>query len=84
MSGLRSGLRPYQQETVIRADSPPLEDTMNKSHLPQTVAAFAAIITTLVLFSSVASLADSDKAALAAAKSVPGAIAANTVPSRQR
>ena len=78
MSGLVSGLRPYQQETVICADSPPLEDTMTKSHLPQVVAAFAAVVTTLVLFSSVASLANEDKAALAretlsfAAASSPG------------
>ena len=41
---------------------------MTKSHLPQVVAAFAAAVTTVVLFSSVASLADQDKAALAAAQ----------------
>jgi hypothetical protein len=41
---------------------------MTKSHLPQVVAAFAAVVTTLVLFSSVASLADQDKAALSAAQ----------------
>ena len=79
MSGLASGLRPYQQETVIRAASAPLEDTMTKSHLPQVVAAFAAVITTLVLFSSVASLADGDKAALAAAQTKPTTVAAATV-----
>jgi hypothetical protein len=52
---------------------------MTKSHLPHTVAAFAAAVTTLVLFSSVVSLADEDKAALAAAQSVKlAALAANT------
>ncbi len=48
---------------------------MTKSHLPQAVAGFAATITTLVLFSSVASLADADKAALAFIKSKPTTLA---------
>jgi hypothetical protein len=52
---------------------------MTKSHLPQAVAAFAAVVTTLVLFSSVASLADKDKAALAAAQTKPTTVAAATV-----
>ena len=68
MSGLGDRPRLYQQETVNRAASAPLEDIMTKSHLPQVVAAFAAVVTTLVLFSSVASLADQDKAALSAAQ----------------
>jgi hypothetical protein len=41
---------------------------MTKSHLPHTVAALAAVVTTLVLFSSITSLADEDKAALVAAQ----------------
>jgi hypothetical protein len=52
---------------------------MTKSHLPHAVAAFAAVVTTLVLFSSVASLADEDKAALAAVQTKPTAVAAATV-----
>ena len=68
MSGLLTGPRPYQQETVNRAASAPLENIMTKSHLPHVVAAFAAVVTTLVLFGSVASLADQDKAALSAAQ----------------
>jgi len=55
-----------------------LENIMNKSHLPQVVAAFAAVITTLVVFSSVASLADQDKAALAAAQTKATVIAQTT------
>jgi len=51
---------------------------MTKSHLPQAVAAFAAAVTTLVLFSSVASLADQDKAALSAAQTVTTVIAQTT------
>ena len=58
--------------------SAPLEDTMTKSHLPQVVAAFAAAVTTLVLFSSVASLADQDKAALSAAQTKTTVIAQTT------
>jgi hypothetical protein len=67
MSGLAAGPRPYQQETANRAASATLEDIMIKSHMPQVVAALAAVVTTLVLFSSVASLADQDKAAMSAA-----------------
>ena len=51
---------------------------MTKSHLPQAVAAFAAVVTTLVLFSSVTSLADNDKAALAAAHVKPTTLAENS------
>ena len=51
---------------------------MNKSHLPQVVAAFAAAVTTLVLFSSVASLADQDKAALSAAQTKTTVMAQTT------
>ncbi|HQR71415.1 MAG TPA: hypothetical protein PLE54_12475 [Burkholderiaceae bacterium] len=45
---------------------------MTNSILKHAVALGAAITTTLVLFSSVAALADNDKAALVAAKSVRG------------
>lgn len=48
---------------------------MTKPNIPHAVAAFAAVATTLVLFSSVVSLADSDKAALAIAKSKPTTLA---------
>jgi hypothetical protein len=51
---------------------------MTKSHLPQAVAAFVAVVTTLLLFSSVASLADEDKAALAAVQTKPTTVAAAT------
>jgi len=78
MSGLGDRPRLYQQETVNRAASAPLEDIMTKSHLPQVVAAFAAVVTTLVLFSSVASLADQDKAALSAAHTKTAVIAQTT------
>ena len=50
---------------------------MTKSHLPQAVAAFAAVVTTLVLFNSVVALADNDKAALAAAHVKPTTLAQN-------
>jgi hypothetical protein len=50
---------------------------MTRSHLPQAVAAVAAAVTTLVLFSSVVSLADDDKAALALAKFKPTTLAQN-------
>jgi hypothetical protein len=53
---------------------------MTKSHLPHTVAAFAAAVTTLVLFSSVVSLADEDKAALTFAKSTPTTLAQTVGP----
>ena len=45
---------------------------MTNSILKHAVAIGAAVTTTLVLFSSVAALADNDKAALVAAKSVRG------------
>jgi hypothetical protein len=57
---------------------------MTKSHLPQAVAAFAAVVTTLALFSAVISIADDDKAALVAAKSAPAALAVNTAGMPQR
>lgn len=75
MSGFVSGLRPYQQETVNRTDSRTLETAMTKPNLPHAVAAFAAIATTLLIFSSVVSLADEDKAALASAPVKPTTIA---------
>ncbi len=75
MSGFVSSLRPYQQEAVNRTDSRPLEDTMTKSNIPHAVAAFAAVATTLVIFSSVVSLAAEDKAALASAQVKPTTIA---------
>ena len=57
---------------------------MTKSHLPQAIAAIAAVATTVSLFSAVISIADEDKAALLAAKSAPAALAVNTagVPNR--
>lgn len=48
---------------------------MTKPNILHAVAAFAAVATTLVLFSSVVSLADDDKAALAIAKSKPMTVA---------
>lgn len=48
---------------------------MTKSHLPRAFAAVAAAVITLALFSSVASLADDDKAALALAKFKPTTLA---------
>jgi hypothetical protein len=45
---------------------------MTNSILKHAVAVGASVVTTLVLFSAVASLADDDKAALIAAKSVRG------------
>ena len=50
---------------------------MTKSNIPHIVAAFAAVATTVVLFSSVVSLADEDKAAVAAAQIKPTTIAQN-------
>ena len=50
---------------------------MTQSNLPHAVAAFAAAVTTLVLFSSVVSLADEDRAALASSKSQPTTLAQN-------
>jgi len=57
---------------------------MTKSHLSQAVAAFAAAVTTLMVFSSVASPADDDKAALVAAKSVRGTQVVQATPSVQK
>jgi len=52
---------------------------MTKSHIPQAIAAFAAVVMTLVIVNSVVSLADEDKAALATAQSVKNtAIASST------
>jgi hypothetical protein len=50
---------------------------MTTPHMPKAIAALAAAITTLVVFSSVASLADEDKAALAFGKSKPTTLAQN-------
>jgi hypothetical protein len=50
---------------------------MTKTNFPQAVAAFAAAVTTLVLFSSVVSLADVDRAALATGQSVKHAAVAS-------
>jgi hypothetical protein len=55
---------------------------MKKSYLSRAVAAFAAASATLVLFSSVVSLADDDRAALALAKFKPTTLAQNV--ERQR
>ncbi len=55
---------------------------MTKSHLPHAVAACAAVVTTLVLFSSVVSVADKDKAALAAQASARAVVAANGTTAR--
>ena len=49
---------------------------MTKQITHKTVAAAIATVTTFVLFSAVAGLADSDRAAVLAAKSKPTAIAA--------
>ena len=57
---------------------------MAKSHLPQVVAAIAAVVTALALSSGVISIADDDKAALVATKSAPAALAANTARMPQR
>ena len=92
VSGLVSGPRPYQQETAIRCsswgrqdlpDEPaaqpalPSEDTTN-ARITKSIAAIAAVVTTISLFAAVASLADNDRAQAYAAKSVPSALAANT------
>ena len=55
---------------------------MTKSQLPHAVATCAAVVTTLVLFSSVVSLADKDKAALAAPASARTVSAANGTTAR--
>jgi len=59
------------------------EDTMN-ALIKRSIAAVAAVVTTLTLFSAVASIADDDKVALMAAKSVPGKLAASTAAATQR
>ena len=51
---------------------------MNAS-ITKSIAAIAAFVTTISLFAAVASLADNDRAQVNAAKSVPSALAANTV-----
>jgi len=51
---------------------------MTKNRIPHAIAAFAAAVTTLVLFSSVISLADEDRAALAAAQTVKHAALASS------
>jgi hypothetical protein len=57
---------------------------MTNSILKNAVALGGALATTLVLFSNVAALADSDKAALLAAKSVRGTQVAQSVSAVQR
>jgi hypothetical protein len=57
---------------------------MTNSILKHAVALSAAITTTLVVFSSVASLADDDKAALLASKSVRGTQVAAATATAQR
>ena len=49
------------------------------ARITKSIAAVAAVVTTISLFAAVASLADNDRAQAYAAKSVPSAIAANTV-----
>lgn len=51
---------------------------MFKQALKHAFATMAAAATTFALFSAVASIGDDDKAALIAARSVPGAVAANS------
>ncbi|MGE5714304.1 MAG: hypothetical protein ACM32F_10540 [Betaproteobacteria bacterium] len=57
---------------------------MTNSILKHAVALGAAVTTTFVLFNNVAALADNDKAALVAAKSVRGAQVAQSVSDAQR
>lgn len=57
---------------------------MTNSILKHAVALGAAVTTTLVLFSSVAALADDDKAALVAAKSMRGTQLVHTTAAVQR
>lgn len=83
MSALASGVRPYQQETAIRAGSHRLEGIMNTSRFAQVIGAVAAAATTLTVFSAVVSLADHDKAALLAAKIAPTKLAARTTPAQR-
>jgi len=54
------------------------EIIMFKQALKHAFATMAAAATTFALFSAVASIGDDDKAALIAARSVPGAVAANS------
>ena len=57
---------------------------MTNPILKHAMALTAAVATTFVVFSSVASLADSDKAALVAAQSVRGAQVAQTTSAMTR
>ncbi len=57
---------------------------MTNSILKHAVALGAAVTTTLVLFSNVAALADHDKAALVAAKSLRGSQVAQSASAVQR
>ncbi len=50
---------------------------MTKPYLPKAIAAVAAAVTTLVLFSSVVSIADEDKIAVAASHVKPTTLARN-------
>lgn len=53
---------------------------MTNSTIKHVIGLAAAACTTLVIFSGVAALADPDRAALVAAKSIPAKLAANTAP----
>jgi hypothetical protein len=57
---------------------------MTNSILKRALAMTAAAATTLIVFSSVASLADGDKAAVLAAKSLRGSQVAQTTSAAQR
>jgi hypothetical protein len=75
MSGLASGLRPYQQEPTTRA-STERRDTMKNSMIKQVAGLTAAACTTLVIFSAGAALADSDRAALHQVNAAPATVVA--------
>lgn len=75
MSDFASVPRPYQQEPTFQARNRP-RDTMTSHRTPQIVAAIAAVATTVVLFNSVAKLADSDQSVLLAARIAPTSVAA--------
>jgi hypothetical protein len=83
MSGFASSLRLYQQKPISIPDTIG-EDTMTNSILKRALAMTAAASTTLIVFSGVASLADSDKAALLATKSLRGTQVAQATSAAQR
>jgi hypothetical protein len=57
---------------------------MNKPYVHKAAAAVAAVVTTLVLLQSVASLADQDRAAVVAAKAKPTQVALQAKAELQR